>query len=488
MREIRRSKNLKSLKYTPQYSRVVNRVYAYGKGESTARINLTDAGEAHEYIEDAASRAIYGVRAKKYINKSITHPATLLAYAQRILEEYKNPPYQYTVDIVNLAEVSDYDYSLESLALDTRIRVIDDLLSVDVDTAIVSMSIDLIRPENIKVELNTVKNDLSDLFVQVLSVQDIQSSVATQIGAGQVTVLGTFTVIDWASSGTTTIDGGNITANTITTTQLNFTPATSTDIIATINASSEGIAITGDRISITGSTDFASGYDPTDKVAELGGQYNSAASGARVRIFPDANTGILVTDGTNDVFKTLVGGTDVGDVIIGDYSGGKGAKWDNSASTFDIQGTLTACTVGTGDTLYVNGSINVSNQIIFKKQGNFGEIRFDEYGLITIYDNFTDLNIGMQLSILELELYDTPGDTFPSIQIQSTGYINTTQSIYAGGDLECQYDLTCRRDLDVRNDAQIGGNVYLTGGYISIGGYILQESGGDLYWRGTKLN
>ncbi|HJJ51001.1 MAG TPA: phage tail protein, partial [Methanocorpusculum sp.] len=193
-REIRRSKNLKSLTYTPSYTQIVNRVYAYGKGESDARITLLDAGEAHEYIEDATSQATYGIMAKRYVNKSITHPTTLLKYAQRILAQYKTPPYQYSVDVVNLAEVRDYDYSLESLGLDTRVRVIDDLLSVDVNTSIVSMSIDLLSPADITIELSTVKTDLSDIFKDIISTQNINQSVATQISAGQVTVLGTFVV------------------------------------------------------------------------------------------------------------------------------------------------------------------------------------------------------------------------------------------------------------------------------------------------------
>jgi predicted acyltransferase (DUF342 family) len=43
----------------------------------------------------------------------------------------------------------------------------------------------------------------------------VVNNIAVQIGAGQVTVKGTFTVDGWVSAGTTTIDGGNITANTL---------------------------------------------------------------------------------------------------------------------------------------------------------------------------------------------------------------------------------------------------------------------------------
>jgi len=61
-----------------------------------------------------------------------------------------------------------------------------------------------------------------------------------------------------------TITANEIAANTITVTELNFTPATSTNVIATINASAEGITIEADNIAISGSTTFSSGYDPAD--------------------------------------------------------------------------------------------------------------------------------------------------------------------------------------------------------------------------------
>ncbi|HLA40152.1 MAG TPA: hypothetical protein VJ417_09150 [Candidatus Glassbacteria bacterium] len=71
----------------------------------------------------------------------------------------------------------------------------------------------------------------------------------------------------------------------------------------------------------------------------MGGTYESAASGPRVRIFPDSDTGIRVTDGSDDVFTCLVGGPDVGDVIIGS-PGGQHVRWDKSAGELRIQGTV----------------------------------------------------------------------------------------------------------------------------------------------------
>lgn len=99
-----------------------------------------------------------------------------------------------------------------------------------------------------------------------------------------------------------------------------------------------------------GTLNILGGIDISGKLDKLGGAYNSASSGARVRIFPDSSTGIqIIDDGGADVFKVLVGGTDVGDVIIGNYAGGQGIKYDKSAGTTTFAGSLSAAsgTLGT---------------------------------------------------------------------------------------------------------------------------------------------
>ena len=56
------------------------------------------------------------------------------------------------------------------------------------------------------------------------------------------------------------ITANQIAANVITTSELNFTPVQSTDVIAKINASAEGIKIEADNITIAGTTTFTSGW------------------------------------------------------------------------------------------------------------------------------------------------------------------------------------------------------------------------------------
>jgi hypothetical protein len=114
----------------------------------------------------------------------------------------------------------------------------------------------------------------------------------------------------------------------LTISSLNFVPLESVggqgDIVATINASNEGIVIAG-------------------KVDEVGGTYESGASGARILLFPDANTAIqIIDDSNNDVFKAIIGGVDIGDISLGDYINNQGLLYDKSRNSFSFKGILSS--------------------------------------------------------------------------------------------------------------------------------------------------
>jgi hypothetical protein len=198
---------------------------------------------------------------------------------------------------------------------------------------------------------------------------------------------------------TITIDGttgdatflGTIAAGSVVTGYLTIGGAA-----ADVNTNATGIS--ADRVSISGSTSFTPGYDPTSKVAMVGGNYTSTnATAAKVRIFPDANTGIVAyaANGTSEVFKVTVGGADVGDVMLGNYAGGSGALWDQSASTLYIKGNMTAGSISgvnitggtiTGTTIKTASSgvrvqITASNaKISLYDSGNDECALLDDYG------------------------------------------------------------------------------------------------------------
>lgn len=95
---------------------------------------------------------------------------------------------------------------------------------------------------------------------------------------------------------------------------------------------------------LTADTCYLPSLDLSGYLLATGGAYKTAATGSRVEIFPDANTGIIAYDDSDDaVFTVLVGGDDKGDVIFGSSS--KYVKWDKSAGTISlVSGTVDGTT------------------------------------------------------------------------------------------------------------------------------------------------
>jgi len=58
-------------------------------------------------------------------------------------------------------------------------------------------------------------------------------------------------------------------------------------------------------------------------------------------VIRDTEIDVRETDGTN-IFHIVRNGDDRGDVIIGNYTGNKGALWDKSVGTFNVKGVITA--------------------------------------------------------------------------------------------------------------------------------------------------
>ena len=101
-----------------------------------------------------------------------------------------------------------------------------------------------------------------------------------------------------------------------------------------------------------------------NKIVNLDSRVTALTTSAKVQLFPDPNTGIRITDGTNDVFKCITGGTDVGDVILGSTTG-QYVKWDKSAGKLIVNGELAANTL-TGIELKATANLTVgsSNDVI----------------------------------------------------------------------------------------------------------------------------
>jgi hypothetical protein len=83
----------------------------------------------------------------------------------------------------------------------------------------------------------------------------------------------------------------------------------------------------------------------------VGGSYATAPAYPNLKIFPtaDPTIGMQALDNVgSNVFKIEVSGTNVGDVTIGNYSGGQGIKYDQSANTTYFAGNVTATSGAVG--------------------------------------------------------------------------------------------------------------------------------------------
>jgi len=129
------------------------------------------------------------------------------------------------------------------------------------------------------------------------------------------------------NSNVTTITGAKITTGTVALGKLDFVPLSSSGatgaVIATINASAEGIRIAADNITISGSTTFSAGYDPTG--------YEDAA-GVTTIIGNTITTGFVDALGVTAKYvvasiamsaPTITGGTIIGTTIKTRASGAR---------------------------------------------------------------------------------------------------------------------------------------------------------------------
>jgi hypothetical protein len=208
--------------------------------------------------------------------------------------------------------------------------------------------------------------------------------------------------------------------------------------------------------------------------------YASADSGARVLIFPDANTGIVVytTGGVTEVLKVEVGGVNVGDVTIGNYSGGNGALWDQSAGVLKIKGNMEA---GSIDGVTITGS-NIST-------GVPGETRVtmtDASDAINWYDSGDDIGLTINLvssTLARIESKDGRALTLVSdsgaVEFSDNIDLNN-HNLLNGGTINGSFVGDLTGNADTATTAVTATN--LSGGEASMGGPIDMNG-----WKITEI-
>jgi len=161
---ITRGRNVQGITAETDYSLLVNRIYLYGEGQDKAdRLRLTDAGEAEDYLEDAASVTTWGLSPAIKVDRRIRYPETLLRMAERILEEFATPQVKVEVDLLDLAKADDIE-GWHDIEIGGKYRVVDTALGVDSSIEIVGIEVDFARPVAVRVELANQTKTLGDLI------------------------------------------------------------------------------------------------------------------------------------------------------------------------------------------------------------------------------------------------------------------------------------------------------------------------------------
>lgn len=151
------------------------------------------------------------------IDKRITHLITLQAWANAELQKRQVPKVTYRPDSVDLSQISD-DFDFEKIQLGSVLWLIDEELGVAVNIRILKIVRNLDNPSDVKLDMSNLSDNLSDNLSEIYDIQQLgQHAAVTRVSAGEVVISGVVTIKDWVSEGETTIDGGHITAETITT-------------------------------------------------------------------------------------------------------------------------------------------------------------------------------------------------------------------------------------------------------------------------------
>ncbi len=167
--QIRYQKNLLGIKRERDFTTIGNRIYAYGAGKGDARVKLSDV-QANDYVEDSQSQTDWGgIYIRRIRDKRITDPTMLLAWANLVLAEVKDPLITYQINTTDLAESTEAGFDFNSLLLGSTVTVIDEDLGIDVSVQVVKLvHPDLIHPERIDIEVSNRTIDINDIIAKLL--------------------------------------------------------------------------------------------------------------------------------------------------------------------------------------------------------------------------------------------------------------------------------------------------------------------------------
>jgi hypothetical protein len=161
---LRVDKNLLSLTRKTDYTQLCTRLIPLGKMEAWGYTDITSVNGGLMYLQDTSytGRIIERIWDAPDIDDS----QVLKDEAQKRLDEWKSPAVNYSVDFLDLREVSGYEGDAFSLGDTLTPGIYDDDLGISASVRVVKRSWNVYEPEQGSIELSTIRKYLEDAVSQ----------------------------------------------------------------------------------------------------------------------------------------------------------------------------------------------------------------------------------------------------------------------------------------------------------------------------------
>ena len=152
-------------------TKIVTRLYPYGKGEETdtggygRRITIAEVNGGCEYIEDLNASLRYGYKGRAIsgtkIYEEVDDKVELLRLAKEDLKVLSSPSIRYEADVIDLES---YGYDFEGVDLYDTVRIRDQELGLALVGQVLELTIDLDGDEETHVVLGSIRESIVDDF------------------------------------------------------------------------------------------------------------------------------------------------------------------------------------------------------------------------------------------------------------------------------------------------------------------------------------
>ena len=142
--EIRLGANMKSITREYDPTDVVTQLICKGYGEGINQLGIEKVNNGLDYIQDDGAYSIYGAVEGLYTNKDLQNADTLKLAGKTVLNEKKQPRLTIDTKMVDRSVLA--QYSLEKYNLGDTLRIINEVLDIDLYARTIETEIDLMQP------------------------------------------------------------------------------------------------------------------------------------------------------------------------------------------------------------------------------------------------------------------------------------------------------------------------------------------------------